>query len=122
MKKCPFCAEEIRDQDLFCPFCGRSLKSSLPDNDMKKCPFCAEWIRKEAVVCRYCKRELISEIDNTKKSGIKSSICKKAEDLTLEDISQLISSWADSYGTWPQEVIEKIGDSVSPISKGYLAA
>jgi len=69
MKKCPYCAEEIKKKP---SFVGIVEKIYLPvvaitfhqhfelrkRNSMKKCPYCAEEIQDEAILCRYCKSDL----------------------------------------------------------------
>ena len=50
MKTCPFCGSPVKEEDIFCNQCGKSLQ--------KTCPNCGEQIEINAVFCRECGFEL----------------------------------------------------------------
>ena len=50
MKTCPFCGSPVKEEDVFCSQCGKSL--------VQYCPSCGEQIEINAAFCRECGFEL----------------------------------------------------------------
>ena len=56
MKKCPYCLEEIKEEDLKCEHCNEELSHT--------CPYCAEEIKEGALKCKHCNEWLEDGSDN----------------------------------------------------------
>ena len=56
MKKCPYCLEEIKEDDLKCEHCNEELSHT--------CPYCAEEIKEGALKCKHCNEWLEDGSDN----------------------------------------------------------
>lgn len=90
MKKCPYCAEEIQDEAIFCRFC----RMDLPIDDRGE----------------FSSRKLISEKGNV----------IDPENMRATDLSSLMEAWADSYENAPASLRAKWNDAVDPITRGWL--
>ena len=70
MKKCPYCFEEItEDNPAKCLHCFQFIIDPLVESDYrsidkKNCIFCGKKILKEARVCKYC-HKWIDEMNRT---------------------------------------------------------
>jgi hypothetical protein len=54
LKPCPYCAEQILENAIECPFCD----SGISLEHYSKCWFCSEMIKKDSSMCSYCNTPL----------------------------------------------------------------
>ncbi len=58
IKKCPYCAENIQSEAIFCRFCRHDLTKDIIQEKTIKCPYCAEYIPYNTNVCSICGHQI----------------------------------------------------------------
>jgi hypothetical protein len=108
MRKCPECAQFIQADARTCPFCKKTLTTTIafstgefsPDALSKKCPACAETIKLEALVCRFCGYKFQPAEVQVAIQQAKSKFAEILGTEAKDKLSRNLCPKCDAYNAW----------------------